>query len=130
MPNESVNVRSLFGTKSSDLMLNKSKNALLYYSISTVYEDCRVSRRVKTQLSVLILNERDLALNRGWILCMSRVINNRKSAVCCVNTHVCEKRNSMTFRVELQKCSLSVTNTRIVENDCSKLYGCEGQYDK
>lgn len=80
---------------------------------------------------MLILNERDLALNRGWILCMTRVIStNRKSAVSCVNMHVCEKRNSTAFRVELQKGSLSVANTRIVENDCSKLYGCMGQHDK
>lgn len=45
-------------------MSNKNKNKLLHSSISTVYEDCQVCRRMKTHLSVLILDERDLALNR------------------------------------------------------------------
>lgn len=32
----------------------------------------------------------------------------------------------MAFSVKLQQCLLLVAKTSVVENGCSKLYGCEG----
>lgn len=66
---------------------------------------------------------------------MSRVISTNRESAGAVKACVSVRKKGTAWlqggiTTNADDCLPSVAKTTIVENDCSKLYGCEGKYDK